>query len=136
MKLYHYTATHHLNGVGPHKGHAGPGILRSGIKAKIHPYIDAPGLVWLTTSDDWSQTWSTRDVEVPGFGPCNRTEVRVEVVIPKTARWNLYPWSKVRERVLTTGLARDLERYGDSENWFVFNGNIPAAWVRTVETRP
>ena len=133
MKLYHYTARHHVDGG---EGHPGPGILRVGIKPTMHPYIDAPGLVWLTDSPDWTQTWSTRDVPVPNFGPCDRTEVRVEVAIPSSARWNLFPWNRVRQHVITAEFRRDLERYGDPEHWFVFNDRIPPGWIRSVESRP
>lgn len=134
MRLYHYTAQHHVDGGA---GHPGPGILCSGLLPNIHPYIDLiGGMVWLTDSKEWSQSWSARDVPVPGFGPCNRTEARVEVVIPKADRFRLKPWREVRWRVLTDGLRRDLEAYGDPEHWYVYVGRIPSAWVRGVESRP
>lgn len=128
MKLYHYTAVHHLHGG---LGHPGPGILNVGLLPTVHPYIDlAGGMVWLTSSTDWSQTWSTRDVAVPGFGPCNRTETRVELAIPRASRSSLRPWSEARHLVVTDGLRRDLESYGDPENWFVYAGRIPRGWIR------
>ena len=133
MRLYHYTARHHVDGG---SGHPGPGILSRGLLPNVHPYIDASGLVWLTDSAEWTQTWSARDVPVPGFGSCDRTEVRIEVVIPRSARMDLYPWNRVRRYVITDGMRRDLERYGDPEHWFVFNDRIPPAWLRSVESRP
>jgi hypothetical protein len=135
MKLYHYTAVHHLHGgVG---SHAGPGILNVGIRRFVHPYLDiAGGVVWLTDSPDWSQTWSTRDVPVPGYGPCNRTEARVEVSIPRRDRASLVPWRVAREFVLTAGLRDDLERFGDPEHWYVFAGDIPRGWLRLHEATP
>lgn len=131
MILYHYTAAHHLYGG---DGHAGPGILRSGLFPNVHPYIDiAGGVVWLTDSPEWAQSWSTRDVPVPGYGPCNRTEVRVGVVIPKASRGLLMPWRQARRLVLTEQMRRDLETLGDPEHWYVFAGRIPPSWIRTTE---
>lgn len=130
MKLYHYTARHHLDG-GP--GHAGPGILRYGLLPNVHPYIDVTGLVWLTDDPCWEQPWSTRPV--PGMD-CDRTEVRVEVVLPKASRRLLKPWRDVRPLVLTEGMADDLERFADPSRWFLFVRRVPPGWIRRVETRP
>ena len=132
MKLFHYTAVHHLKG-GP--GHPGPGILRVGLLPTIHPYLDlAGGVVWLTDSPEWRQTWSTRDVPVPGFGPCNRTETRVEVAIPKAHRQSLMRWADARRFVITDDLLADLERYGDPEHWWVFRDRIPSGWLRVRQS--
>lgn len=131
MRLYHYTAQHHIDGG---NGHPGPGILRTGLMPNIHPYIDLmDGMVWLTDSAEWTQTWSTRDVPVPGFGLCNRTEVRIEVVIPKHDRVRLKPWREVSWRVLIEDMRRDLETFGDPEHWYVYVGRIPPSWIRGIE---
>ena len=133
MKLYHFTAQHHLDGGA---GHPGPGILHAGIRPTIHPYIDvAGGMVWLTDDPSWSQPWSTRAVPVPGYGPCNRTEVRIEVAIPRASRRSLGTWRQLREFVLTEGLARDMERYANPDRWFVYAGIIPRGWIRSIERR-
>lgn len=130
MKLYHYTARHHYEGG---DAHAGPGILHRGLLPNIHPYIDLRGgMVWLTDSEEWQQSWSTGSV--PGVD-CDRTEVRVEVVIPKADRFRLKPWREVRWRVITDGMRRDLEEYGDPDRWFVYVGRIPPAWIRGIESR-
>lgn len=130
MKLWHYTAAHHLSGGG---GHAGPGILRNGILPTLHPYIDLRGgLVWLTDLDDWTQPWSTRPV--PGTG-CDRTEARVRVAVPR-GHVLLRHWPDVRDFVLTADLRDDLERFADPGRWWVFNGRIPPGWLREVENRP
>lgn len=132
MRLYHYTARHHVDGG---SGHAGPGILAVGLQPTIHPYMDLrSGMVWLTDSDEWSQTWSTRDVSVVGYGPCNRTEVRLSVTIPRQARTRLLRWSEAGRFVITDGLRRDLERFGDPEHWWVYLGVIPPEWVTGVES--
>lgn len=128
MKLWHYTARHHLDGG---LGHAGPGILRTGIIPNRHPAIAMGALVWLTDDPEWRQEWSSRPV--PGVG-CDRTEVRVEVIIPKAHRDWLFgfrDWASITDpRVL-----RDLTAFGDPERWFVFGRRIPPGWLRTVEAR-
>lgn len=131
MRLWHYTARHHLDGG---VGHAGPGITHAGILPNPHPAIALGGLVWLTDDPDWRQEWSPRPVPLGGE-TCDRTEVRVEVAIPKYYRdWLFdYPdWSACTDpRVLP-----DLVAFGDPFRWFVFGRRIPPGWLRSIEERP
>jgi hypothetical protein len=70
---------------------------------------------------------------VPGSG-CDRTEIRLEVTIPKSLRSSLLPWTKVATLVDPQDRA-DLEAFADPTRWWVFLGKIPAGWVRRVERR-
>jgi hypothetical protein len=124
VRFYHYTARHHLEG-GP--GHAGPGIRAAGLIPNVHPYFDvAGGMVWLTDSDEWAQPWAS---DILGIG-CDRTEARVEVVIPKRHRRFVLPWERAKELLITPLLVPHLEGDADPDSWFVFLSRIPPSWIR------
>lgn len=130
MRLYHYTAQHHVDGG---TGHPGPGILKSGLIPNIHPYFDvARGMVWLTDSDEWTQPWATDILEIG----CDRTEARLQVAIPKRHRFEVLPWDYVKTLLITPLLIPHLEGDADPNRWFVFLSHIPSAWIRGVEARP
>ena len=129
MKLYHYTARHHIDGGDEH---GGPGILRAGIVPNVHPYFDVrDGMVWLTDSDEWAQPWAS---DILGIG-CDRTEARVTVVIPKRHRYALLPWQDAKRLLVTPLLVPHLEGDADPDRWFVFMRRVPVAWLRGVEYR-
>ena len=71
---------------------------------------------------------------VPGSN-CDRTEVRLEVVIPKSQRHHLLPWRVARLAVLDAEKLHDLEAVGMSEHWFVYSDSIPTGWIRGTELR-
>lgn len=130
MRLFHYTARHHYAGG---DGHAGPGIVRQGIVPNIHPYFDVmDGMVWLTDSDAWAQPWAS---DVLGIG-CDRTEVRVGVVIPKRHRYALLDWDAAKRLLWSPSLVPLLEGDADPTRWFVFMRPVPVGWLRGVEARP
>jgi hypothetical protein len=134
MRLYHFTARHHLVGASAlGSRHAGPGILAVGIQPNPagHPLIALPPLVWLTADGSFTQMWSTRPV--PGLG-CDRTEVRIEVAIPKAARDRLLAYERIRPYVRRDWLD-DFENGFDLTPWFGFLDRIPVGWLRGVESR-
>jgi len=134
-RLYHYTAEHHAEQ-----------ILKSGaisrggvpIPAKDGDTLEgvAPGWQWLTSSDDWSQSWATRQVT-----DCDRTECRFVVEIPLLELPRLYRWHKAAgDFGFTPELAERFAKLGggdgDTSSWFIFRGTIPRAWLVTLERRP
>jgi hypothetical protein len=133
VRLYHFTARHHLVGsrLSPH---AGPGILVEGIVPNPHghPLIALPPMVWLTEDGSWDQMWSTRPV--PGIG-CDRTEVRVELIIPKDHRDRLVTYDRIRPFVRADWRA-DFEGGYDLSVWRGYFGRIPSAWLRGQVFRP
>lgn len=131
MRLYHFTARHHIDGG---NGHAGPGIRHSGLLPNRHPLIRLPGLVWLTTDGSWQQVWSPRPV--PGSS-CDRTEARLTLTIPKDAhhRRRLYSVDAILPFV-RPDWRDDFVGGLDLSAWRAFAGGIPWAWVRGVEYRP
>lgn len=125
MKLYHFTARHHLVGS---SRHGGPGIRVHGIVPNPlgHPLIALPPMVWLTEDGSWDQMWSSRPV--PRVG-CDRTEVRIEVVIPKTAQERLLTYDRIRPFV-QPDWREDFEGGYDLSPWRAFVGRIPPSWIR------
>ncbi len=63
--------------------------------------------------------------------PYKRNEVRLTVDVPDFAIEKVNSWQKMF--FLVPEVADDLSRYGDPENWVLFDGNIPAAWI--IETQ-
>lgn len=128
MRLYHFTAKHHVAG-GP--GHAGPGIQHQGLLPNLHPLIGLPAGVWLTEDGSWTQMWSPRTI--PGID-CDRTEVRLDVVIPKAARDRLMVYDRIRPFV-RADWRDDFEGGYDLTPWRLFFGRIPWSWVRDIQPR-
>jgi hypothetical protein len=121
MRLYHFTAQHHVDG-GP--GHPGPGIAKVGLLANPHPLVLLPAHVWLTADASFDQMWSTRPV--PGVN-CDRTEVRLTIEVPLLhSRW--LPYRVVRTFVRSEWRA-DFEGGFDLSAWSVFMGWITPEWI-------
>lgn len=125
MKLYHFTAAHHLEG-GP--GHAGPGILNVGLLPNPHPWIALPAHVWLTEDDRFRQSWSTRPVPLPDGSTCDRTEVRLEVWVPRQSRDLLHGPTSI-ESAMSRPNWHDLTAFAHPWPWRVFFGTIPPHWI-------
>jgi hypothetical protein len=128
MRLYHFTAKHHIDGG---IGHAGPGIRLVGLLPNEHPLIALPGHVWLTEDGSWKQVWSSRPV--PGSG-CDRTEARLTLIIPKVFPDRLYTIDRVLPFV-RADWREDFTDGLDLSAWRLYLGRIPWAWVRGVEHR-
>ena len=128
MRLFHFTALHHLEGGWPADAHAGFGIRNIGIRPNRHPLIALPALVWLTEDGDWQQMWSPRPV--PGIN-CDRTEVRIEVIVPKSSRAKLLTVDRIVPFV-DPGWREDFTGGFDLRAWRAFPGSIPVGWLRTV----
>lgn len=131
MKLYHFTGKQHL-----------AGIRQAGLRIGGIP--DPRGLKmgrfsWLTDNPVWSQPWAPRPVHCNDGHICDRTAMRLTVVIPKTSRACLIPWFALgRGLGLSEEWMIELDRQGggDSLHWYIFNGVIPFGWVRDVAFRP
>ena len=128
MRLYHFTAAHHVEGG---RGHSGPGIRAIGIQPNLHPLIALPPMVWLTEDGSWSQMWSPR--KVPGVA-CDRTEVRLSVLVPKAARDRLLTYDRIRPFV-QPDWREDFEGGFDLSVWRAYMGRIPWSWVRGMVER-
>ena len=129
MRLYHFTARHHVEGG---DGHAGPGILHAGVLPNTHPLIDSPhGLVWLTTDATWEQAFAPRAVH--GVD-CDRTEARITVTIPRGARRKLLTVDDILPFV-RSDWRDDFTGGIDLSAWRAYRGRIPWAWTRGIAYR-
>jgi hypothetical protein len=126
MRLYHFTAQHHVDGG---IGHPGPGILRTGLLANHHPLITLPTSVWLTEDGSFDQMWSTRPV--PGSN-CDRTEVRLTIEVEPNDR--LLPYRVIRRYVRPDWLA-DFEGGFDLSPWWMQMGWIAPERILEVAAR-
>ena len=126
MRLFHFTARHHVDGGA---GHPGPGIRTTGLLANHHPLVHLPAGVWLTDDGSWTQPWSPR--VIPGIN-CDRTQVRLTIDVPPSDR--LLPMSVVRRFVDPDWLG-DFE-VGGPYPWWLFMGWVPPEWVVAEEVRP
>ncbi len=133
MKLYHYTAADHAAAIVDRNEGITLGSLTTpaGILSRF--------VIWLTTSLDWDQGWNTRLLRPP----CDRAEVRLTVVIPKTARDDLNTWDELVEEMVEWP-ASFVEAYvsvggrdpAQADDWRLFFRPIPRGWIRRVENRP
>ena len=124
MKLYHFTSPLHVDG-----------CLKNGIiKGVIPIYKDGkygliPGFQWLTLNPDFQQEWANTKYSTLSY---DRTEYRLTVVIPKTARDRLFKWLDICDSL---PIDEAMNAYGDPENWYIFEGRIKPSWIRKVEKK-
>jgi hypothetical protein len=132
MRLYHYTGWDHVAGI------EASGITEGGIYLILNTGpLAIRNVQWLTENGDWfGQNWATQHV-LKGH---ERTTVRFQVVIPKTARADLWRWNdyaKAKLHMPSDYLAAFNEAGGsDGRDWWVFAGRIPRGWLRGMEERP
>ena len=132
MRLYQYTGWDHVDGIKSN------GITDGAIYLPLAKgWLNVPNIQWLTDDDDWfNQKWATNKL----LKNHERTTVRFEVVIPKTARHKLHRWNEYARQVLKTPQPYldmfNQEGGSDGRHWWVFDGRIPPAWLRGFEERP
>lgn len=117
MNLYHFTAKRFLDGI------KNDGLTRGHMVKTLNPPSFIPGMQWLTKNGEFSQSWAK------GAGRLlyKRNEARITFCLPDDDR-KLMPWLGKAE-FLTPEVSRDLSAYGDPENWFVYDGSVPASWI-------
>lgn len=121
VTLYHFTARRFLADI------RRQGLTRGVLLVRTVPVTFRGGWQWLTSNPDPAgQTWARGT----GILPYSRTEVRLTVDVPP-GHEDLQPWSRVR--FLVPEVAELLSEYGDPENWWLFNGAIPPAWITAVD---
>ncbi len=121
MKLFHFTSSQHAEGC------RREGLTKGAIPMMVEgKYGLSHGWQWLTSNPDFKQEWANPDFSTL---PYDRTGVRFTIVIPKTARSNLYRWLDVSKSPL---IDPAMNAFGDPENWWVFKGRVKPAWIRKV----
>jgi len=124
VKLYHFTSNLHVEGCTKN------GITLGAIPLyKNGKFYRLPDWQWLTTNPDFQQEWANTEYTMLSY---DRTAFRLTVIIPKTARKQLFKWLDICDRF---PIDEYLNAYGDPENWYVFNGRIKPGWIREVEKK-
>lgn len=127
MKLFHYTGTHHIDGIRQKGIRSGGLVVPTTAGNRI-----VRGWQWLTDDPSWQQGWATMETL-----DCDRTEVRFIVAIPKSHRNKLHRWDALSEMFAKWWVDDFREQGGgDSSHWYVFQGPIPFGWTRGMEQRP
>lgn len=135
MRLYHYTALNHVQG-----------ILAQGLTLGfwVEPMDEPPywkgrqGWQWLTDSEEWHQPWAT---DIMGTGE-DRSEYRFRVIVPHSHMPRLHrftdlaaaaAWPQERLEEFTRGNGMPA---GEASHWYVYHGYIRPGWLRQPERRP
>lgn len=83
-----------------------------------------PGFQWLTTNPDFHQPWC-----MLGNLPFARNAVRLSIEIPRDHLDRVAKWLELCARY-RPDCADEINRTGgDTENWRVYRGPIPPAWI-------
>lgn len=125
MKLYHFTAKHLIDKIKIEGLTLGgiPLILPKGLKM-IKP------AQWLTSNPEFNQSWCSEKVILK----YNRNDYRITVKIPKGNK-NIYSWLDLCKIPELKETSKYLNASGDSENWFIYFGNIKPKWFREIISR-
>ena len=122
MTFYHFCADKHVKS-----------ILRQGITmgAVAEPtatgFIIHNGYMWLTTDPDPTrQSWATRNRV-----KYSRTAWRLTVEIPDSELQKVFDRCEICQR--WPGTLPLFEGWAGSDNWRVFHGIIPKAWITKAE---
>lgn len=119
MILYHFCAAKHVRSIlreGLTKGGLSEFSYRTG-------YCLHLGWTWLTTDPDpRNQSWATKNVI-----KYDRTAYRLTIDIPEMECSRLY--DRVGVTLLHPGCDMLFQGFPGSENWRVFHGRIPRAWI-------
>lgn len=124
LTLYHFTARRFLPGI------RRDGLTRGFVPLSIDPPEVLPGYPWLTTNGDWNQEWA----EGTGRLPYKRNEVRITFAIPDESRCYVLHW--LFHGPSMTPAFGELSAFGDPQNWRLYDGTVPAAWIRAVDFNP
>lgn len=126
--LYHFTSRLHwklIRREGLTKGGI-PNDFGAGQMGMIY------GFQWLTADPDWSQDWETQS----GLRlPYRRTELRLEVTIPRAFAPKLVAWPEFAVRA-NPSCREAFSRFASSRHWFVFIGPIPRDWILAHSRNP
>jgi len=119
--FYHFTAKKFLESIQKE------GITRGVMVKTINPPSFLHNKQWITTNSNFKQDWAIGT----GRLPYKRNEVRLTIEIPLGEIENCKPWSQMR--FLTPEVAKDLEAFGDPENWHIFQGKIKPQWITQID---
>lgn len=122
--FYHFTAKRFLDGI------QRSGLTEGRMVKTMNPPTFLENKQWITTNPSFDQDWAIGT----GRLPYKRNEVRLTIKIPLEALENCKPWSQMR--FLTPEVAKDLEAYGDPENWHIYQGQIKPNWILKVDFNP
>lgn len=119
--FYHFTAKRFLESIQKE------GITRGVMVRTFNPPTFLHNKQWITINPEFDQSWAVGS----GILPYKRNEVRLTIELPLAEIENCKPWSQMR--FLTPAVAKDLEAYGDPENWHIFQGRIKPQWITQVD---
>ncbi len=117
MTFYHFTARCFIKQIEKQ------GLIKGVMLKSMKPFSFIPNCQWLTTNAAFDQSWLNPNSTLP----YKRNEVRLTIEVPEHAKDNVKPWTQMR--FLVPEVADDLSRFGDPENWWVYQGNIPSSWI-------
>jgi hypothetical protein len=127
MKVYHFTNKKMLES-----------ILANGLTKGTIPVLESNKAIlvgpfqWLTSNKEFDQQSWAKQILLP----YSRTEVRVQITVPKHHRGKLIRARWGGKYDLPNNIADALYKltkdWEGSEDWFVFNGIIPPGWIREI----
>lgn len=124
MILHHLTAAHCVRGI--QKNGLTRGALPWSIDRDGNVYLRR-GFQWLTANPSFHQQWCFL-----GALPFPKNAARITVAIPAQHLPRLIRWLDLVKRH-NPDSAEELNRTGgDVENWYLYAGRIPPAWI--IET--
>jgi len=121
MTYFHFTALCFLKNI------RSEGLTKGKMLKSIRPISWINNRQWLTTNPIFDQSWLNPNSTLP----YKRNEVRLTLEIPEFAIENVRPWNQLK--FLVPDVAQDLSAFGDPENWYVYEGNIPAQWIEKID---
>lgn len=121
VKFYHFTAKRFVDSI------MKEGITRGMMVKSINPVRLIPNKQWITVNPEFEQEWARGT----GKLPYQRNEARLTIEIPLDQISHCKPWTQMK--FLVPLVAEDLSRFGDPENWHIFQGEIPPTWITQID---
>lgn len=119
--FYHFTAQCFLKRIQK------DGLTKGQMLKSTNPPSFIPNSQWLTVNPTFEQLWLNENSVLP----YKRNEVRLTLEIPDHAIGNAKPWTQMM--FLVPDVAKELSAFGDPENWWIYQGNIPPIWIAGLD---
>lgn len=128
MRLYHFTAERFIGPI------MAEGLTRGRVLRRVEPDGYSISMLrnkqWLTASDSWDQEC----LKGTGRLPYSRTEARLTIDIPPSHIDRVVKWLAVCKQMSREW--RELNRYGDPHNWWLYLGVMPPGFITRVDHNP
>ncbi len=119
--FYHFTANFFLKSIKQR------GLVLGSLPVSLKRKEVISGYQWITKNPSFDQKWAIGS----GKLPYKRNEFRLTIRIPDRHLEKAMQFINCRD--MCPEIFDDMTRYGDPENWYIYEGIIPSSWIHKIQ---